>query len=94
MSVLMLLRLIVHLAINVYLVVLFIRMLLDWMRVLAPRWYPTGVVYSLVNVVYRVTEPPLRWLRRYIRPLPLGAVQLDVSFMVLYFVLIVAQMVI
>ena len=90
----MLLRLILRLAINVYLVVLFIRMLLDWMRVLMPRWYPTGVVYSLVNVVYRVTEPPLRWLRRYIRPLPLGAVQLDVSFMVLYFVLIVVQMVI
>ena len=32
------------------------------------------VVALLINIVYSITEPPLRWLRRYIRPLPLGSI--------------------
>lgn len=94
MTFIYLLRLLLSLLINAYIFVLFVRMILDWIRVLAPRWYPRGVVYSLIDVVYRLTEPPLRWLRQYIKPLPLGAIYLDVSFIVLYFALVVLQMLI
>ncbi|RSX54311.1 hemolysin [Bifidobacterium goeldii] len=83
---------IVDWAIGAYITVLFIRMILDWVAVLVPRWYPRGVVAALINVVYQITEPPLRWLRRYIRPIPLGpGMSLDTSFIVLYFILIVLQ---
>ncbi|AKV55052.1 putative integral membrane protein [Bifidobacterium actinocoloniiforme DSM 22766] len=77
--------------IDAYIFVLFVRMLIDWAFVLAPRWYPHGLVGSLVSIVYQLTEPPLRWLRRYIPPLPLGRIQLDVSFVLLWFLLIVLQ---
>ncbi|RSX57726.1 YggT family protein [Bifidobacterium samirii] len=80
--------------IDAYITVLFVRMILDWVAVLAPRWYPRGVVASLIDVVYRLTEPPLRWLRRWIRPLPMGPVYLDVSFIVLYFLLVVLRVLI
>ncbi|KAB8286958.1 hemolysin [Bifidobacterium ramosum] len=80
--------------IGAYITILFIRMILDWAFVLAPRWYPRGVVQSLIQVVYQLTEPPLRWLRRYIKPIPMGPVYFDVSFLVLYFALVVLQMLI
>ncbi|PLS29003.1 YggT family protein [Bifidobacterium parmae] len=80
--------------IDAYITILFIRMILDWIAVLSPRWYPRGVVARLINIVYTVTEPPLRWLRRYIPPLRLGAVALDMSFIVLYFLLVVLRAVI
>ena len=51
-------------------------------------------VAQLINIVYSITEPPLRWLRRYIRPLPLGSIYLDVSFIVLYFALVVLESVV
>lgn len=86
-----LLRYILVTLINTYLLVLFIRMILDWTLVLMPRWYPRGVVATLIRVIYALTEPPLRWLRRYIPPLPMGRIQLDVSFMVLYFLLILIE---
>lgn len=86
-----LLRYILVTLINTYLLVLFIRMILDWVLVLMPRWYPRGVVATLIRVIYALTEPPLRWLRRYIPPLPMGRIQLDVSFMVLYFLLILIE---
>lgn len=94
MIVIPLLRYLISILIDTYLLVLFIRMILDWAMVLMPRWYPRGVVASLIRVIYALTEPPLRWLRRYIPPLPMGRIQLDVSFMVLYFILIVIQILI
>ncbi len=81
-------------AINVYITVLFIRMILDWVAVLAPRWYPRGIVVALINVVYRITDPPLRWLRRFIPPLRMGPVAFDLGFIVLYFALIMLQVII
>ena len=81
-------RLVIDWIIDAYITVLFVRMILDWVSVLAPRWYPKGVVASLINVVYQLTEPPLRWLRRYIRPIPMGPIAMDVSFIVLYLSLI------
>ena len=81
-------RLVIDWIIDAYITVLFVRMILDWVSVLAPRWYPKGVVSSLINVVYQLTEPPLRWLRRYIRPIPMGPIAMDVSFIVLYAALV------
>ena len=78
--------------INAYITVLFVRMILDWVSILARNWYPRGVVAQLINIVYSVTEPPLRWLRR--RPLPLGAISLDISFIVLYFALVALESVV
>ena len=94
MIVIPLLRYLINVLIDAYLFVLFIRMIVDWAMILMPRWYPRGVVSSMIRVIYALTEPPLRWLRRYIPPLPMGRIQLDVSFMVLYFILIVIQILI
>ncbi|OZG66332.1 hemolysin [Bifidobacterium hapali] len=80
--------------IDVYIAVLFIRMIVDWAMVLAPRWQPGDVVRALIDVVYRLTDPPLRWLRRYIKPIPMGAIYFDVSFIVLYFALVVLRVLI
>lgn len=87
-------RYLVDILIETYLLILFVRMILDWVLVLSPRWYPRGFVASLIRVIYALTEPPLRWLRRYIPPLPMGRIQLDVSFMVLYAGLIIIQVLI
>ena len=87
-------RYLVDILIETYLLILFVRMILDWVLVLSPRWYPRGFVASLIRVIYALTEPPLRWLRRYIPPLPMGRIQLDVSFMVLYAALIIIQVLI
>lgn len=80
---------IVHILVNAYILVLFIRMILDWVFALAPRWRPRGVAASLIDVFYQLTEPPLRWLRQYIRPIPMGPIYFDAAFIVLYFVLVV-----
>ena len=80
--------------INAYITVLFVRMILDWVSILARNWYPRRCGGSAHQ--YRVFRhrAPLRWLRRYIRPLPLGAISLDISFIVLYFALVALESVV
>lgn len=66
-----------------FLIVLFVRFVLDWIQALARDWRPRGVVLVLAEVVYTITDPPLKALRRIIPPLPLGPIRLDLAFMVL-----------
>ena len=74
---------------SIYLVVLIGRMIIGWIQVFARSWRPTGVVLVLAEGIFTATDPPLKFLRRYIPPLRLGTVALDLSYMVLYFVVLI-----
>ena len=71
-----------------YLLLLIIRMIISWIQTFSRSWQPTGVVLVVAEGVFTATDPPLRLLRRYIPSLRLGTVALDLSFMVLFLVLI------
>jgi len=67
----------------IFLLVLFVRLVFDWIQVLARDWRPKGAVLVVAETVYTVTDPPLRALRRVIPPLTIGMVRVDIAFMVL-----------
>lgn len=66
-----------------FFVVLIGRLVLEWVQVFARDWRPRGAVLVVAEVVYSITDPPLRTLRKVIKPIRLGQVQLDLAFMVL-----------
>lgn len=66
-----------------YFLVLIARLVFDYVQLFARGWRPRGVMLVLAEGVYSLTDPPLRALRRVIPPLRLGAVSLDLSFLVL-----------
>ena len=74
---------------SVYLVVLIARMILSWIQVYAKSWSPSGILLVVAEGVYSATDPPLRFLRRYIPTVRLGSVALDLSFIVLFLVVYV-----
>ncbi|WP_018657250.1 YggT family protein [Actinomadura flavalba] len=65
-----------------YLFLLFLigRLILEILQSFARSWRPTGVVLVIAEAVYTVTDPPLKLLRRFIPPVRLGNVALDLSF--------------
>lgn len=73
----------ISLVLYLFLIVLIGRLMLDWVQVLARSWRPHGPVLVVAEVVYSITDPPLRLLRRVIPPLRLGQVRLDLAFLVL-----------
>jgi YggT family protein len=74
---------------TIYLVILIGRMIFGWVQVFARDWHPTGFVLVLAEVIYTLTDPPLKFLRRFIPPLRLGMMALDLSFMVLFIVILI-----
>ena len=72
------------LLVSIYTLVLLIRLVFDWVQFFSPQWQPRGVLLVLLNVIYALTDPPLRFLRRFIPPLRLGEISLDVGFIALF----------
>lgn len=76
---------------NLYILVLLVRVVLDWVQMFARQWRPTGPVLVVANLVYAVTDPPLAWLRRVVPVLRVGAMGIDLSFLALWFGIIALQ---
>lgn len=70
---------------SLYLFVLLVRAVFDWIVVLSRGWRPRGIILILANICYALTDPPLKFLNRFIPPLRMGAVSMDMGFLVLFF---------
>ena len=83
------LKIVLYYLLTIYLVVLVGRMIISWIQMFARSWTPTGVVLLVAEGIYTVTDPPLKFLRRYIPMLRIGTVAMDLSFMVLFIVILI-----
>ena len=70
-------------ALWIYWLILIGRLIFDWVQVFARDWRPKGPVLVIAEAIYTLTDPPLNFLRRFIPPLRLGQISLDLSFLVL-----------
>lgn len=77
---------ILDLVLFVFLGLMLIRLVVDWVQVFARSWTPSGPVLVVLEVVYSITDPPIKFVRRFVPPLRLGAVMLDTSFLIVLIV--------
>ena len=70
-----------------YQLILFARIVFDLLQMFARSWKPRGPILIVAEVIYSLTDPPLRLLRRVIPSLRLGGVRLDFSFLLLLIVI-------
>ena len=68
-----------------YLLLLLGRLIFSWIQAFSRSWTPRGPVLVIAETVFTATDPPLKFLSRFIPVLRLGSVALDLSFMVLFF---------
>ena len=83
------LREVLTIILPIYLVVLIGRMIFSWVQAFARDWHPHGILLVLAEGIYTITDPPLKFLRRFIPTVRLGMVALDLSFMVLFIVVLI-----
>ncbi|MFB8385996.1 YggT family protein [Microbacterium sp. NPDC055910] len=78
-------------ALVLYVLVLLVRLVLEWVPIFNREWRPKGLGLVAAEIVYTVTDPPIRLFRRLIPPLRVGAIAIDFGFaltMLLCFVLL------
>ena len=64
----------------IFFVLLIARLVLDYIFMFARDYTPHGFVLVLAEIVFTITDPPLRFVRRFVPPLRLGGISLDLAF--------------
>ena len=70
---------------QVFLYALLGRLIFDYVQMFSRTWRPKGPILYLVEAIYTVTDKPMKFVGRFVPPLRLGSVSLDMSFIVLFF---------
>jgi YggT family protein len=83
------LKVVLTYVLTLYLVVLIGCMILSWIMAFVRPWYPARPIKLVAETIFTLTDPPLKLLRRYIPPLRIGTMSLDLSFMVLFIVVLI-----
>ncbi len=81
-------KIILYYVLWIYLLLLIGRLILSWIQAYSRTWRPQGPVLVVAEAVYTATDPPLKLLSRFIPVVKLGSVALDLSFIVLFFVVL------
>ena len=75
---------ILNIALSLYLFALFARMILDLVPVFNREWRPQGFILILAEIIYTITDPPIKFFRRVIPPLRVGPVAIDLGFSITF----------
>lgn len=77
---------------QIYLLVLVCRAILSWIEALNPSWRPKATwALFFANLLYALTDPPLKIIGKFVKPLRFGGIGLDLSFIVLFLAVMVLQ---
>jgi YggT family protein len=82
---------IVHLVLLLYIFVLFARLILDYIPLFNREWRPKGFGLVMAEVIYTITDPPIRFFRRLIPPLRIGGLSLDFGFTLTMFLVLIVM---
>lgn len=81
----------IYIALLLFQIFLIIRIVFDVVQMFARQWRPRGAALVTAHVVYSVTDPPLKRIRRLVPPLQLGSVSLDLAFLIVFIVVVIAM---
>lgn len=67
------------------------RIVVEMIASFSRSWSPRGFVAVILEFVFSLTDPPVKALRKVIKPVRMGQVSLDLSVLVLFIIIIVVQ---
>jgi YggT family protein len=86
--------LILEWALRIYFWMFIARFILEWVRAFNPRFKPRGILLYAAEIAMTATDPLLKLLRKFIKPIRLGNVALDFSWTVAILLISLLQSVI
>jgi YggT family protein len=85
------LALIAYWALQIYFYALIGRLILDLLISLRPGFRPKSLLLPVSEIIFTVTDPPLKFLRRFIKPVRFGSISLDFAWTLLVLVVILLR---
>jgi YggT family protein len=82
---------IVAFVLYLYLLIILARVIVEMTRQFARSWRPAGVAAIGIEIVYVATDPPVLALRRMVKPVRIGSINLDLSILILLLAILALQ---
>ncbi len=84
-----LLLMVLSFALNAFRIALLVRIVADIVKSLNPSWRPRGALLVALELVFTITDPLLKFIRRFIKPSRVGSMGVDftpgVALLVVFF---------
>jgi YggT family protein len=74
---------------SLYFWIMWARFILDLARQYARSWRPKGVLLPLSELVFTLTDPPINFVRRTVKPIRIGGMALDLSWSIVMLAVVV-----
>lgn len=76
-----------YIVLKILILILIARLITEMIQAFSRSFSPPRWFMMVAEPVFMITDPPVRMLRRWIPPLRMGGVALDLSVLVLFFIL-------
>jgi YggT family protein len=86
-----LLVLVLQWALQVYFYLMIARLIADLVLSVNPSWRPRGILLVVIELVYTLTDPPIKLIRKFIKPLRFGGLALDFGWTIVVFAIGILQ---
>jgi len=78
-----------YVALVVFMLLMWVRLILDFVVSFNRGWRPSGFGLVLAEVVFTITDPPIKLVRRFVPPVRFGGIALDLAWTIVMLVAIV-----
>lgn len=78
-------------ALQFYFYAMFARFIVDLVVGVNRSWRPPGILMPVIDFAYTITDPPLKFVRRFVPPLRLGPFALDLAWTIVLIAVLFAQ---
>jgi YggT family protein len=72
--------------ISLFILTMWVRVVYDFFVTFNRGWRPRGAALVLAEVVYTVTDPPIKFVRRFVPPLRFGGIAIDLAWTIVMIV--------
>ena len=78
-------------ALQIFFYFMLARLIVELVMSFNRSWRPSGLLLPILDITYTVTDPPLKFVRRFVPPLQLGPIALDLAWTIVLFAVLILQ---
>lgn len=78
-------------ALQIFFYLMIARFIVELVMSFNRSWRPSGLLLPILDVTYTITDPPINFVRRFVPPLQLGPIALDLAWTIVLFAVLILQ---
>jgi YggT family protein len=78
-------------ALQIFFYLMIARFIAELVMSFSRGWRPSGLLLPILDITYTITDPPLKFVRRFVPPVQLGSISLDLAWTIVLFGVLILQ---